>query len=214
MKRWKSKLSPRTCSADLSELEKADAVAKLCQTRPKKEVAKLLGLSAEYFGKLCAASRLPQSLRAAVTARKISAQSATIAHRVGGTGFAETVSKTGINQNKVNEIAGEIGRIKDKNIRERVKESASRGSILSAHDVVKKTLQYSKPKDEEPPARDVGVYLINARMQLETTAETLEGLGAFAYAVRMSGSWPPLEKSFSRLEKAVQKISTATKPKE
>jgi ParB family transcriptional regulator, chromosome partitioning protein len=200
--------------AELTEIEKADAVAKLCQTRSQAAVAKLLGFTRHHIGQLCSVSQLPAPLRTAVAEKKLAAESATIAHRIGGTEFAEVVAGNHINREGMRKIAAEIGRVKNPEVREQVKASAAKGHIKSVKDVQDKAKKYSTPKEEER-IPNVGEILILARVnQLDVLIEMLEGLAPFGWQTRQSASWKDFHKSFQVAAKLIEKIESAERPKE
>jgi ParB family chromosome partitioning protein len=194
---------------ELTQIELADAVARLCQARKKDEVAKQLGFEWTWVAHLVRASQLPKSVKVAVTAGKIDTRSADVGHRLAGTGFVESIVVNNIPQPTVQKIAKEVRSIKDKKVRERVKEAAAQGKITSPDDVIKKVARITKPKDEP---LDVGVWLISWSFNTSNLADTMEPLVKHGWAIRNNFGWKDFEKAFSRLEKVVNEIRTAAKP--
>jgi ParB family transcriptional regulator, chromosome partitioning protein len=197
---------------ELTAIEKADAIAKLCQKRPRTQVAKLTGLDTGYISRMCEISELPSSLRAAVKEMKIAARTAVIAKRVGGEKFAESCIENKISDHTVQEISTAIGKIPEKETREKVKASAAKGHVKSVKDVQDKARKYSTPPTQERIPR-VGEFLIGIQINLEHCAEQLEEFAKTPWPVKQDASWRDVEKVFGRLEKSVATIRSAEKPK-
>jgi ParB family chromosome partitioning protein len=199
---------------DLTSLEKAEAVTRLVEkVGNQREVAKRLGYCQSAISRLCLAAKLPKSLKREVADENLDSHTAVIAHRAVGEEFAKLCGKHNLGYITVKQIVSEVGKIKDKKLRDKVKQSAARGHIRSADDVTRKALELSKPKRDEDAPVDLGIIVLNSEMQTNEIAQRCEYLKEWGWAVRQSHMWEGFDKAVTRLQAAVEAIRQAKQPR-